>query len=155
MKPLEFQPGVWTDLLADLRARGKGRRESGAFLLGSETESVRSVARWVSYEDLDPKSKMHSIIKLDTTAFPKLWDLCAKLELQVMADVHTHPGRPIQSRSDQAFPMLAMAGHIALIVPQFAAANVTTSDVSLNVFLGRGAWRSFYGAQAASLIRLT
>lgn len=155
MKPLEFQLGVWLGLLDDLRARGKGHRESGAFLLGSETEKDKKAVRWVSYEDLDPKSKRHSIIKLDTSAFPKLWDLCSTLGLQVVADVHTHPDQPIQSRSDRAFPMLAMAGHVALIIPNFAAASVQPSDLSFNVYLGGGAWCSTYGAEAASLIRLT
>jgi proteasome lid subunit RPN8/RPN11 len=153
MKPLEFQAGVWPGMLTDLRQRGRGRRESGAFLLGRETGSAKSVTRWVSYEELDPKSKNHTIIKLDTSAFPKLWELCSKYGLQVMADVHTHPGRPIQSVSDRAYPMLSIAGHVALIVPRFAAANVTPTDVSFNVYLGGGVWRSLYGVEAAGLIR--
>jgi proteasome lid subunit RPN8/RPN11 len=153
MKPLEFQAGVWNDLLTDLRKRGKGRRESGAFLLGCETESVKSVTRWVSYEDLDPKSKRHAIIKLDTSAFPKLWEVCAAFGLQVMADVHTHPGRPIRSLSDRAYPMLSIAGHVALIVPRFAAIAVTPTDVSFNIYLGSGSWRSLYGSEAGDLIR--
>lgn len=152
MKRLEFLPEVWKGLMADLHRRGGDRRESGAFLLGQVTQDAKIVSEWVSYEDLDPASRKHAIIRLDTCAFPRLWQVCADREVQVLADIHTHPGRPIQSRSDRAYPMLALTGHIALIAPRFARGTVKPSDVSFNVYAGGGRWNSYYGANAASLI---
>ena len=153
MKRLEFLPEVWKGLMADLYRRGGGRRESGAFLLGKVTEDVKIVSEWVAYEDLDPGSSKHAIIRLDTGAFPRLWQVCADREVEVIADIHTHPGRPIQSRSDRAFPMLALSGHIALIAPRFARGTIKPSDVSFNVYAGDGQWNSYFGVDAASLIK--
>jgi hypothetical protein len=131
MKRLEFLPGVWNGLMGDLHQRGGGRRESGAFLLGQVTKDAKVVSEWVSYEDLDPASRKHAIIRLDTSAFPRLWQVCA----------------------DRAFPMLALSGHIALIAPRFARGAVKTTDVSFNVYAGGGNWNSYFGADAASFIK--
>lgn len=153
MKRLEFLPGVWKGLMSDLYQRGGGRRESGAFLLGQATQDAKVVSAWVSYEDLDPASSKHAIIRLDTSAFSRLWQVCGDRDVQVVADIHTHPGRPIQSWSDRAFPMLALSGHIALIAPRFARGTVEPADVSFNVYAGGGQWKSYFGANAASLIK--
>lgn len=153
MKRLEFLPEVWKGLMADLHRRGGGRRESGAFLLGQVTDDAKVVSEWVSYEDLDPASRKHAIIRLDTSAFPRLWQVCADRGVQVVADIHTHPGKPVQSQSDRAFPMLALAGHIALIAPRFARGAVKPADVSFNVYVGGGAWTSYFGIDAASHIK--
>jgi len=139
--------------MGDLHRRGGGRRESGAFLLGRVTEGAKVVSEWVSYEDLDPMSRGHAIIRLDTSAFSRLWQVCGDRNVQVVADIHTHPGRPIQSRSDRAFPMLALSGHIALIAPHFARGTVKPADVSFNVYAGSGQWISYFGADAASFIK--
>lgn len=153
MKRLEFLPGVWKGLMGDLHQRGGGRRESGAFLLGQVKEDAKVVSAWVSYEDLDPASRKHTIIRLDTSAFPRLWQVCCDRDVHVVADIHTHPCGPIQSRSDRAFPMLALSGHIALIAPRFARGTVKPADVSFNVYSGDGEWNSFFGADAASFIK--
>ena len=154
MKPLEFGPGVWTGLIADLRRRGQGRRESGAFLLGCETEVVKFVETWLPYDELDPASLNYDYIRLETSAFPKLWAHCEARGVQVVADVHTHPGMPEQSESDQAYPMVSISGHVALIVPWFARAGVTPADLSFNVYLGGGEWDSKFRQEAADLIKL-
>jgi len=154
MKPLEFRPEVWTGVMGDLYRRGGGQRESGAFLLGQVNASAKVVSGWISYEDLDACSCTYTIIRLDTSAFPRLWQICTDREVEILADIHTHPGRPIQSRSDRAFPMLTLSGHIALIVPGFARGTVKPSDVSFNVYKGGGRWNSYFGDDAASLIKI-
>ena len=50
--------------------------------------------------------------------------------------------------------MISLAGHLALIVPWFARGNVQAVDVSVNVYLGGGAWKSHFRRDAAALINL-
>lgn len=154
MKRLEFEHGVWSALVADLRRRGGGRRESGAFLLGQATETVGTVKKWVPYDELDPTSLNYSYVRLESTAFSCLWAICTELKLEVVADVHTHPKGPCQSLSDRANPMISRAGHIALIVPGFAHGKVLPRDLSFNVYLGGGKWNSYFYDDADSLIEL-
>lgn len=138
--------------MADLRVRGGGRRESGAFLLAQRADRERTIQEWLPYDVLDPQSLRYAYVKLDTEAFPRLWDVCAAREVQVVADIHTHPLGPGQSSSDRSHPMVSIAGHVALIAPRFALGPVSPKDVSFNIYLGSGQWSSFYREQAAALI---
>lgn len=154
VKPLEFGRDLWRALMGDLHHRGRGRRESGAFLLGCANDTVKVVCEWLTYDQLDPKSLDYAIVRLDSSAFTRLWEACAARRLEVVADIHTHPRGPTQSRSDRAYPMISLAGHIALIAPNFARGSVTPKDISFNVYQGGGRWHSYYRNDAAALIRI-
>jgi proteasome lid subunit RPN8/RPN11 len=69
-----------------------------------------------------------------------LWELCKQRGLSVVADVHTHPGGSQQSDSDRAHPMISRSGHIALIVPRFAAAPVARAQVGIYRYEGSKCW---------------
>ena len=153
--PLEVPTPVWKALIEDLCKRGCGKCESGAFLLGKMDGDVRRVQAWVPYDELDADALTAGYVRLDTSAFTRLWAICAETGLTVVADVHTHPGGPIQSRSDRANPMISQAGHFALIVPKFARGRVVPRDVSVNVYLGSKQWASYFKRDAQELIRLT
>lgn len=154
MKRLEFSHGVWPALMKDLRQRGGGRRESGAFLLGHVDETSKVVLEWLPYDELDPKSLSYAYVRLESSAFSRLWAICFNRKLEVVADVHTHPMGPRQSLSDRSNPMISTVGHMALIVPRFAGGNVAPSDLSVNVYLGGRRWASYFDENAASLITL-
>lgn len=154
MKPLEISAGAWSALMRDLFERGGGMRESGAFLLGSIGDRTRTVRDWLPYDELDPAVRNFEYVRLETAAFTKLWEVCAARSLEVVADVHTHPLGPGQSISDRENPMISLAGHVALIVPYFARGDVQPADLSVNVYLGGGTWKSHYRDAAAALIQL-
>ncbi len=131
----------WRQLLAGLRVRGRGVRESGAFLLGTrDAAGRRRIVDFVLYDDLDPHALDTGIVRLDGRHFGKLWDLCKARGLTVVADVHTHPGGAAQSGSDRAHPIIARAGHLALIVPNFAAAPVRREVLGIYRYAGGGQW---------------
>jgi proteasome lid subunit RPN8/RPN11 len=140
---------VWLELLAELRARGRGRRESGAFLLGPlDDRRPRQVTYAVYYDDLDPTS-LTGGISFSGSAYGRLWDECAARALEIVGDVHTHPGRGVaQSPTDRDHPMLAEAGHVALIIPHFAERDVRAREIGVHEYLGDGRWRSWLGREA-------
>src|SRR5205085_2828544 len=80
---------LWRDLMSDLRTRGEGRRESGAFLLAPP--GADRVAAHVCYDDLDPCALDTGIIVFHGCGYVPLWQLCEARQLRVVADVHTHP----------------------------------------------------------------
>lgn len=150
-QPLEFAPGHWQTLMQELWRRGDERRESGAFLLASR-HSPRRVQQWVMYDELDPSSRRYAYVRLEPIAFTRVFEICGRLQLEILADIHTHPFEPHQSASDCDNPMVAIPGHIALIAPYFARAPVSPADVSVNIYGGDGRWSSFLGREAATLI---
>jgi hypothetical protein len=134
---------TWRNLLGKLRERGFGTRESGAFLLGYHDKAGRRrITDFVLYDDIDPHALDTGIVHLDGRHFGKLWDICAARNVTVVADVHTHPWGATQSDSDRAHPIIAQAGHIALIIPNFAEAPVALLDVGIYRYLGGRKWQS-------------
>ena len=139
---LSCSRAVWRRLLAGLRERGRGRRESGAFLLGTQgIDGRRHIEDFVLYDDIDPHALDTGIVRLDGRYFGAVWDLCRARELTVVADVHTHPRGCGQSESDRAHPIISRAGHVALIVPNFAATPVKRRNVGIYRYLGGHKWQ--------------
>lgn len=152
---LEVPAALWAELMAHLRAQGGGVRESGAFLLGHKADADRVVLRFLPYEQLQPDALRNDHVSLKAASFAKLWEVCRAEGMTVVADVHTHPFGPGQSRSDRANPMVALKGHIALIVPRFAKGNSRPRDLGLYVYEGNHQWASFSGSDVDRLLRLT
>jgi hypothetical protein len=134
---------VWQQLLVGLRERGRSAsRESGAFLLGYKVKARGRIVDFILYDDLDPHALDTGIVRFDGRYFGALWDICNRRSLSVVADVHVHPGGSDQSGSDRAHPMICRAGHIALILPEFARAPVNPSAIGIYRYLGNKCWES-------------
>lgn len=135
-------------MVTELRRRGHGEHESGAFLLADRDGHPRTVTRVVYLDDLDPHC-LTGGIEFNGLAYSKLWDLCDAERRRVVGDVHTHPGKGIaQSKTDAANPMIARSGHVALIVPDFATVGVDAGHVGVHLYDGKG-WQSWLGRDAA------
>lgn len=145
---------LWGELLDRLRERGGGVRESGAFLLGIVEAEMRAVRRIVLYDDLDPNCLNGGHVHFDGRYYGRLWEICARESLSVVADVHTHPFGPGQSHLDKTHPMVSIPGHIALIVPNFAQGEITAAHVGVYVYRGRYRWTAYRGRRAAVVLEI-
>jgi hypothetical protein len=152
---LACEETMWRNGLAELSRRGAGERESGAFLLGVEYDAWgarrREIRRFVFYDDLDPQCLDSGIVVFDGLGYAPLWTLCRKTRLQVVADVHTHPGIARQSEADRCNPMIAIRGHFAIIVPNFARRDVDPGDLGIYEYLGSHEWTDFSGSGAGRI----
>jgi proteasome lid subunit RPN8/RPN11 len=137
---------LWRRLKVALRERGRNAtRESGAFLLGERDGPRVHIVDFVLYDDLDPRSLDSGIVHFNGENFGALWALCRARNLEVVADIHVHPGGEGQSLSDQAHPMISSAGHIALILPGYAREPVPTERVGIYRYEGNKRWISVRG----------
>ena len=136
---LAISSALWTQLLDGLRERGRCERESGAFLLGPEGEP-RRVTSIVFYDEVDSAAFDTGIIVIDGGCMADLWRICRERDAVVVADVHTHGGAAGQSDSDRKHPMIAEPGHVAIILPNFAAAPVQLGEMGLYRYRGRFKW---------------
>ncbi len=146
---LRMQRAAWQAMVAELGRRGRGSRESGAFLLGDHDGDRRTVTRVVYLDDLDPTC-LTGGIEFDGLAYSKLWDICETERKVVIGDIHTHPGPSVQqSGIDAGNPMLAKAGHVALIVPHFATRPIEVHEVGVHRYDGGDGWQTWTGRDAA------
>lgn len=151
---LRIAGALWEQLLDGLRERGQGARESGAFLMGAGEGAQRTMTAFVLYDDLDPNCLNEGYVRFDGCHYARLWEICHRDAVSVVADVHTHPCGAGQSLSDRMHPMISIPGHIALIMPSYARAPVLAADVGVYVYRGRYRWATYRGARAASVLDL-
>ncbi len=134
---------MWRRLLKKLRERGDNRsRESGAFLLGYIENEQARIVDFLLYDDLDPRALDTGIVRFDGRYFGELWAQCKARKLTVVADIHVHPGGAGQSPSDRNHPMISKTGHLALILPNFAALPSPRSEIGIYEYLGKKEWRT-------------
>lgn len=150
---VRVSPNAWSDLVAELGRRAGRVRESGAFLLApSRGRSRTIVQRVVYFDDVDPDS-LTGGITMHSSGFEALWAICSAHGMRVIADVHTHPSTHVhQSDIDQRNPMIATAGHVAIIVPHFASEPIAASDCGVHTYQGAYQWSAAVGAGAARLL---
>jgi proteasome lid subunit RPN8/RPN11 len=139
---LRCNRSIWADGVRQLERRTRGgRQESGAYLLGTELpDGGRRILEFVYYDDIDPRALETGEVTIRQTALPRLWELCRRRGYGVVADVHVHPGSCRQSGSDMASPVMPRAGHIAMILPDFARGAPEPGAIGIYEFLGGGRW---------------
>jgi proteasome lid subunit RPN8/RPN11 len=138
-------PKLWEHILQQLERRGERCHEAGAFLLGIAAKHKLAVTDCVFYDELEPTAYDTGVCVLSGFAFAKLWAHCRERKLAVVGDVHTHPGITKQSDSDRRNPMVAVAGHIAIIVPRYAIRPVKCSELGLYEYRGGHEWTTHNG----------
>ena len=144
---------LWKKLVIDLKKRGYGKRESGAFLLGPK--GTTRITEFICMDDLDPNCLDTGIIRFSGKGFPPLWKHCKQRDLKVHADVHTHPESWTgMSGADKQHPMIAQAGHIGLIIPSYAGnKNQLLNGVGIYRYLGDKKWEFFTGTDTVFKIK--
>jgi proteasome lid subunit RPN8/RPN11 len=134
-------------------ARGDGVRESGAFLLASGL-APEQIAAFVMYDDLDATC-LTGGISFSGAGYTELWRRCREQNVKVVADVHTHPSSWVQqSDIDRKHPMIPQAGHVAVIVPEFAY-RARLDECGVYVYQGGGGWMDTDRSAEARALLLT
>lgn len=143
---------VWAKLIDQLVSRGGNVRESGAFLLGNIHEGRREAVSFALYDDLEPGCLDRGYVNFTAAGYRKLWPILKNTGLTVVADIHTHPRGATQSAIDRDNPMMPSAGHMALIVPNYARGRPTPINVSFNIYLGGGQWSAHPPGRSAEKV---
>jgi hypothetical protein len=157
-KGLQIDRTVFDSLIGELSRRGRGQRESGAFLLcardHSATAGWQTITAVAYYDDLDPGS-LNGAISFTASGYSALSKHCRESALRVVGDIHTHPGRHVaQSHTDASHPMVAIAGHVAVIAPHFATTTIKPTDLGVHVFGANSEWESHFGPDVRTALRI-
>jgi hypothetical protein len=142
-------------MVEELGRRGiNGARESGAFLLTPRDGDGTRVTRVLYLDDLDPSCLVGGI-HFHGSGYSALGTICHHERLRVLADVHTHPSTRVgQSPVDRDNPMIALRGHLALILPDFAMRPIEPHELGIHEYRAGDGWESNLGSRAAQLLRI-
>lgn len=169
-------------MMRQLERHGEHRREAGAFLLApaaaareatrlhrvpnslrrhvpaclssaprrADVDAVTAVAY---YKDLDPEC-LTGGITFHAIGYTRLSELCRSQGLRVVADIHLHPGNGTrQSSTDAEHPMVARAGHLALIAPRLGARVTTPDELGAHVMTTTG-WSSYFSERIEEVFQV-
>jgi len=152
---LVFARPLWDEMVAELGRRGlDGGRESGAFLLAPHDGDGKRVTRAIYLDDLDSNCLVGGI-HFHGCGYSKLATMCEREQLRVVGDVHTHPGSWVgQSDVDRDNPMLALRGHLAVIMPDYSTRPIEPREVGIHEYRGEDGWNSSLGSDAARLLQI-
>lgn len=151
---ININRSLWKHVTSELCDRGRGRHETGCFLLGTVNVSVRTAIECVFYDELDSNAYTTGVCVLDGDAFSRLWDICRQKKRSVIADVHTHPGLAYQSESDRTNPMIARNGHVGIILPRFAFGWMWRHRIGLYQYKGDHRWVNLSGWKARRHLKI-
>lgn len=143
---------MWFRILKSLRIRGKGVRESGAFLLSDPDRG--KIADYILYDDIDPTALDKGHVHFDSALLGEVWEYCSEHDLKVIADVHTHPkGAGVkQSITDRMHPAIPQEGHIAMIVPNYSENwFISLDEIGIYKYLGNKQWETITNGNAIKL----
>lgn len=148
---------LWRKLILQLRRQSAGVRESGAFLLGCQSGASGQVTQFICYDALDPHAYHGGAIAFHAAGYAALWQYCRQHKLEVLADVHAHPGANVrQSPIDGQNPMVPVVGHTAIIVPYFARTPWwSMRSAGVYEYLGDFEWRTHLTSEKYQRIKLT
>jgi proteasome lid subunit RPN8/RPN11 len=144
---------LWNRGVNELRRRAGGRRESGAFLLGTTKGNTRRIRQFLFYDDVDATCFKNGIVEFDGSKFGIVWQKCRDLKMTVVADVHVHPCGFGQSWSDRDNPMIPNVGHLAVILPDYAARGRMPGGIGIYEYLGSRRWLD-YSPQGAGIFHV-
>lgn len=147
---------LWRKLVLQLRRQSAGVRESGAFLLGRQHGIYAKITGSMRYDELDPHAYEFGAIAFHAAGYAALWQYCREYKLEVLADVHAHPGANVcQSHIDLRNPMVPLLGHTAIIIPNFACTPWwSLRSAGVYEYLGGFKWRTHEASEKPRRIKL-
>lgn len=157
IKTINLPVLLWANVVRDLRRRGGGVRESGAFLLGRLNSDNPRVTSYLCYDDVDPNAYQLGAIAFHASGCAALWQYCREHQVQLLIDVHTHAGRDVrQSHIDIRNPTLPIVGHTAMIVPYFANTSWwSLKQIGVYEYCGGFNWRTHSPAARDRRVKLS
>lgn len=135
------------------RRSGRGATEAGCFVLGRISGRDRTADEAIYFDDIDPNAYDFGAIRFDTTKLSAVYDLCEARALSIVGDIHVHPGPAFLSPIDEAHPVIAVAGHVSVILP-YDGRYRTARQIAVNVYLPSGSWTELERGRCSAFLGL-
>ena len=111
-----------------LRAAGAQEVEGVALWAGTAQGSVFHVKATIIPEQNAYKLEDGLLYSVEGDELHRINVWLYKNELQLIAQLHSHPGQAYHSETDDAYPIIAVLGGISIVIPDFAARSFDLED---------------------------
>lgn len=76
-------------------------------------------------------------------------------KMNIIAQLHSHPGSAYHSETDDAFPIATTAGSLSLVIPDFARFPFSLSKCAGYRLTEQGVWSAMSSGQLKKLVTIT
>lgn len=119
--------------------------------MSASTAPERTVQKVVYFDDVDPNAYHDRAITFDTTRLGVVYDICESEGLSIVGDIHVHPAEAFLSPIDAANPVVAVAGHVGIILP-YSGRYQIPEQIAVHTLDASGNWQSIPPGQVASFL---
>lgn len=132
---------LWDATIEGLAKRSSGRKESACIWAG-ERKAQWTVKDLIFLDDLPGTQGYRKYHKTPREAVNVLFKMLRDKGLQIIADIHTHPGYWVDlSLIDRESPIEYRVGLLAVVFPNFARLPMDIEKVGFHEYLGKSQWR--------------
>jgi proteasome lid subunit RPN8/RPN11 len=142
MKPtVNIPSSLWHKTQKGLATRGAGERESACLWVGQRGKEIWSVKGIIFLDDIPGTISNKRFHHTPKEVVNKIYQVLRKEGLQIIADVHTHPGRDVEmSDLDKNHPIEYRVGLLSLILPNYGFPPITLRNTGFHEYLGNDMW---------------
>jgi hypothetical protein len=79
--------------------------------------------------------------EVDHNWLTEFWKRLATFQRSVKVQIHTHPGQAFHSPTDDNWPIVAQAGFLSMVIPDFATGESSLDTAWIGILRGDGTWR--------------
>lgn len=135
-----------------LRAAGATGREGLVLWVGRKENSTFFVTDLVIPEQRGIRTADGVCVVIEGSAIARLNADLYKRQLQLIAQVHSHPGAAFHSATDDEYAIATKIGCLSLVVPNFATRPFFLGDCAVYKLSTTGKWRELSINEASRLI---
>jgi hypothetical protein len=135
--------GLLNETFRTLRECGRAECECAVFWTGPSNEPIADALE----HPLHKRSPFG--YEVESNWLTQLWKRLAKSRRSVKVQIHTHPAEAFHSASDDQWPIVAQAGFVSIVIPDFAAGEPTLHRAWVGRLDADGKWRRLPSASQA------
>jgi len=138
--------GIIHQTFRTLRECGRGESECVAYWTGPSHLNLVTEVKHPTHR----RSPLG--YEIDDRWLTDFWGCLAASQQSVWAQVHTHPGQAFHSETDDNWPIVSQEGFLSIVIPHFAAGDMSFEKAWIGRLCGDGAWMRLESpAQAIAL----
>lgn len=145
---IELPAHLWEETMGGLAARSQGVREAACIWAGTRASDTCRASEVLFLDDLPGAIGHARSHRTPRQALEALFSHLRLKGLQIIADIHTHPGSWVGlSSEDRKHPIEFRVGLVAIIIPHFAQMAVKLTEAGVHEYLGQQRWRQLPPAE--------
>lgn len=155
MKPIVVSKKLWLETWQGLLKRGEGTREAACIWGGKRATTVDTASSVTFLDDLPGVRAGARYHQMTRATIGALFEILRRNGDMIVADIHTHPGPWTGlSRTDAASPIEFRPGLPAMVIPHYANATPSLSELGLHEYVGDGRWHQLAPDEVRSVMRI-